>query len=172
MRLIAMIAFAFLVLISPALAQTTVVIPYGQWLADYVIPLGGFVLIVLVIVAFGYVIKLLPPWAQTLVETQFRDQLVKLASDAINAGMQATKNAVFDDELSINVGNEAIAKAVQAFIDTAPKDAVARLGGVEGVAKWILTQAEARGLIINSTTSTDEILRSVDMRNVVAANPS
>lgn len=171
MRLIALIA---LILIAfPALAQdTTVTIPYGQWLADYVIPIAGFALIVLVILAIGYVIKLLPPWAQTLVETQFRDHLVKLAADAINAGVQATKNAVFEQELSINVGNEAIAKAAQAFIDTAPKDAVAKLGGVEGVTKWLLTQAESRGLIINGATSTDEILNSPDVRAVIASNPS
>ena len=171
MRLIALIA---LILIAfPALAQdTTVTIPYGQWLADYVIPIAGFALLVLVILAIGYVIKLLPPWAQTLVETQFRDHLVKLAADAINAGVQATKNAVFEQELSINVGNEAIAKAAQAFIDTAPKDAVAKLGGVEGVTKWLLTQAESRGLIINGATSTDEILNSPDVRAVIASNPS
>ncbi|TXH09169.1 MAG: hypothetical protein E6R03_17165 [Hyphomicrobiaceae bacterium] len=167
---IALIAIA--IWTSAALAQTTITVPYGQWLADYVIPVAGFALIVLVILAIGYVIKLLPPWAQTLVETQFRDHLVKLAADAINAGVQATKNAVFEQELSINVGNEAIAKAAQAFIDTAPKDAVAKLGGVEGVTKWLLTQAESRGLIINGATSTDEILNSPDVRAVIASNPS
>jgi hypothetical protein len=171
MRLIAMIAF--MLIAFPALAQdTTVTVEWGFYFGAYVLPIASFIVLVLLIVGLGYAIKLLPPWAQALATPAIQAQLIAYAADALNWGVQAVKDATKDKELTIDVGNAVIAKAAQEFIDTAPKNVIDKLGGIEGVKKWLLQQAEDHHVIIASDTTAAQILNSDAVRKVTGpTNP-
>lgn len=155
------LAVAFLLFsIASAFAQaTTITIPTGEWVG-YALPIGAFIIMVLLIMALGYLIRLLPPWAQALVSVQVQKQLIGYAANALNLGVQKVREATKESTLTIDVGNKVIAAAAQEAINTWPKNVVDRLGGIEGIKKWLLTQAEDHGVILDPKTTAADILNS------------
>lgn len=161
-----MVAFS----IASVLAQdTTVTIPYGNWISA-VLPFIGFIVLLGVIILLAYVIKFLPPWAQSLVAVAGQKELIGYAKQAINTAVMATQGAVKDKEIKLDVGNPLVAKAVQTAIDTWPQAAIDKLGGVDGVKKFVISQLEDHGVVLPPDATTDEILASPEVSKV-KANP-
>lgn len=156
--------------IGAALAQTTnVSLPIGDWIG-MVLPIGSFIIMVLLIVGLGYLIRLLPPWAQALASVAIQKQLIGYASDALNIGIQKIKDATKGQVLEVNVGNAVIAAAAQEAINTWPKAVIDKLGGLDGIKKWLLTQAEDHGVILDPSTTAADILNSPAVKSVTG-NP-
>lgn len=154
---------------SVAMAQaTSVSIPYGDWIVAS-LPVLSFIVLVLVIFGLGYALKFLPPWAQALITPALEKEAIVWASRALNWGVQAIAGAAKGKELDIPVGNAVIAKAAQDFIDSAPKAVVDRLGGIEGVKKYLLKQAEDHGVILATDSNAKDILNSPEVKAVTGS---
>lgn len=170
-KLIAVALAMLAIFTAKAFAQdTSVHIPIGDWIAA-VMPVVSFVGAILLVVLAGFGIKLLPPWAQALASTALQKEGVALASQVINWGVQAVEGATKGKEIDLNVGNAIVAKAAQEAINTWPKNVVDRLGGLDGVKKFIVTQLEDHGVILPQGSTAQQVLSSVDVRAVTGPNP-
>lgn len=157
-RTIVMIVAALALLTGTALAQSTVVtIPYGDWIAA-VLPFLGAVLLLGLMILVGYGLRFLPPWAQALASKAILDQVQKYAADAIEWGVQAAQGAVKGQTVSVQVGSEIVAAAVQHAIDTWPKAVIDRLGGAAGIKNEIIKRLEESNVILPSTSTAEDIL--------------
>lgn len=169
MKIIHPVALGFIalaLLTTGAFAQdTTISVPWGDWLAA-AFPLVAFVLLVLLTFGVAILLPKLPPWVQAIMTPAIQAQLIAYAADALNWGVQKAQGATKGQELTVDVGNAVIAHAAQEALNTWPQKIVDKLGGVEGVKKWLLQQAEDRGVIINSSTTAEQILGSAPVRNV------
>jgi hypothetical protein len=112
--------------------DTTVDIPVSSWLnaaAELIGPMLG--------VAVLWLIRKLPAQLGGVLMTLRADQLLEKAiSYAINAVAGATK----DKPLSINVGNEVVAKAVQYVVDNGPGWMVTWLGGKDAIRQKVIAR--------------------------------
>ena len=154
------IALAYFTLPVQAQEASGVTVPYGQWLADYIIPIVGSVAAILVTVVLGILVRFLPPWLQPLVNTAVLKRLQALAGDAIEFGVQATAGAVKNAELTVPLGSSVVANAVQHAINTWPKAAIDKVGGVHGVKLAIIKELENRGVILPPDSTVDQVLSS------------
>ncbi|KQT08537.1 hypothetical protein ASG40_11710 [Methylobacterium sp. Leaf399] len=74
------------------------------------------------------------PWAALFLTQRRVEQMANAVTEyAINA----VPGAVKDGKLSINVGSEVIAKAIQYAVDAAPAKAIEAAGGESGLAKIV-----------------------------------
>lgn len=162
---LALCAVAYLILTTAVLAQGTVTVPWGDWLAA-AFPIVGFVLIVLLTVGVAILLPRLPPWVQAVMTPAVQQMLLTYAANAINWGIQKAQGATKGQVLAFDVGNAAVAAAIQDALNTMPQKVVDKLGGVEGVKKWILSQAEDHGLILDPNTTADMILSSPQVRAI------
>lgn len=167
---IAAAVLALALLTTGAFAQGTVTVPWGNWLSA-ALPIVAFTLLVLVTAGTALLLPKLPSWVQAAITPQIQAMLLTYASNALNWGIQKVQNAVKDSELSVDVGNAVIAAAVQEALNTWPKKIVDKLGGVEGVKKFILMQAEDHGVIVNKATTAEMILGSHAVRTVSGPQP-
>lgn len=167
---LSILALAYLTLPAQAQEATTVSVPYGDWLADYIIPIVGSVAAVLVTVLLGILVRFLPPWLQPLVTNAVLARLQNLSADAIEFGVQATAGAVKGQELTLPVGSSVVANAVQHALDTWPKAAIDKAGGVEGVKLAILKQLEWTGVILPSSSTVEQVLSQPEVAGITA-NP-
>lgn len=110
-------------------SDTTVVIPYGNWIDSLLGNLFGVVSsIIAILVAFAG--RHLPKWIGDLLLTMKAEQLLTRAAEY---GINATRGAVVGKSLELNVGNEAVAKGAQYAIDNGPKFLIDWLGGPEAI---------------------------------------
>lgn len=168
MKIIQAITLSMIALVlftTGAFAQNTVTVPWGDWLAA-AYPIVGFVLLILLTAGLAILLPRLPPWVQAAMTPQIQAMLLTYAANALNWGIQQVAGATKGKELEIPVGNAVIAAAVQEALNTWPQKIVDKLGGVEGVKKFILQQAEDHGVIVHSTTTAEGILGSAPVRMV------
>lgn len=110
-------------------SDTTVVIPYGNWLDSLLGNIFGIVSsIIAILVAFAA--RNLPKWVGDLLVTMKAEQLLTRAAEY---GINATRGAVKGKALEVQVGNAAIASAAQYAIDNGPKWLIDWLGGPEAI---------------------------------------
>lgn len=164
LRLAALVAASFFLLTTGAFAQT-VEVPWGDWLSA-AFPVLAFVLLILLTAGVALLLPNLPPWVRAAMTPAVQSMLLTYAANALNWGVQKAQGAVKGQELSIPVGNAVIAAAVQEALNTWPQKIVDKLGGPDGVKKWILQQAEDHGVIVNSQTTAEQILHSGPVSSV------
>jgi hypothetical protein len=128
-RLLGLVALACAAFLVPALAMaadsTSVVIPYG----DYVIELAH-VVGSLAVALFPVAIALLPAPVRLVVSAVFGEQLIRNARDyALNAIEGAAKGRT----LTVDVGNQVLAQAVEYAVKEGAPWLVRWLGGPEGI---------------------------------------
>ncbi len=156
---------ALLLLATPALAQdTTISLPYGDVLAA-IAGIVGMVLVILIGVALNFLVKFLPPWAQAVITKAQIDKIQALAADAVEYGVQATAGAVKGKELTINVGNELIANAVQNAIDTWEPKLIDALGS-DGVKVEVIKALEKAGVLLPPESTINKVLASPEVSSV------
>lgn len=109
--------------------NTTVVVPYGTWL-DQVLSAIQSSLAVIIAAVVAWAFRNLPKAVVDILRTLQAEQLLMRAADY---GINATRGAVKDKSLNIDVGNEAIAKAVQYAISNAPGWLINWLGGPSAI---------------------------------------
>lgn len=129
------LSLALMSIVNPAIAQATadtIQIPVGTWV-DF---LGSWVAPLLVAVALALVRKL-PKQIGDLLLTMKVEQLLQKAIDfAINTVKDATK----DKPLTVNVGNEVVAKALQYVLDHAPEWLVKWMGDADLIREKIIAR--------------------------------
>lgn len=141
MLTLAALALACVLSLSPAFAAevvtapvtTAVVLPYGEW----IVGLANIATSVLVPALSGILIAAVTkvyPWA-VLFLTQKRVE--QMANAVTEYGLNAVPGAVKEGKLSINVGSQVIAKAVQYAVNAAPAKALEAAGGQSGLAAII-----------------------------------
>lgn len=117
-------------------SDTTVVIPYGNWLDSLLGNLFGVVSsVIAILIAFAG--RHLPKWVGDLLLTMKAEQLLTRAAEY---GINATRGAVQGKSLELNVGNEAIAKGAQYAIDNGPKLLIDWLGGPSAIRDKIIAR--------------------------------
>lgn len=150
-----------------SVVNSVVTIPYGNWIAAAA-PLVGAILFMASMALLAYLIaRFAPPWLQAALNKQVLDVVQRYAADAIEWGVQAVQGATKGKEVSINVGSEVVAAAVQHAVDTWPKAVIDQLGGAEGIKNEIIKRLEDAGVILPQNSSADDIL----MHPAVASIP-
>jgi len=138
-HVMAALAVAFILYPLAALAQavavdTTVEVPISSWIETA----GTFVGPLLAAAAL-WLIRKLPEQISAILITMRVDQMLEKAiSYAINATVAASK----DKPLSINVGNEVVAKAVQYVIDNGPGWLIGWMGGEASIREKVIARLE------------------------------
>jgi len=132
-RLLRLAALACAAFIVPALAfaaeGTTVTISYGDYLIEVAHIVGT-----LGVALFPVAVAFLPAPIRLLVSAVFGEQLVRNARDyALNAVEGAAKGKT----LTVDVGNQVLAQAVQYAVREGAPWLVRWLGGPEGIRKKV-----------------------------------
>jgi hypothetical protein len=121
---------AFAQAVSDLAANNTVILPYGSWIVGLANVATSVLVPALSAVLIGAVTKVYP-WA-ALFLTQKRVE--QMANAVTEYGLNAVPGAVKEGKLSINVGSQVIAKAVQYAVNAAPAKALEAAGGQAGLA--------------------------------------
>jgi hypothetical protein len=134
-------------------AGTTVSIPVGTWVSDWMpIVSGGLAALV------AWALRQLP---SNLIAILGNGRVELLINNAIGYGLNAVAGAAKGKTLSADVGNKVLAEALQYAIDNAPGWLTTWAGGPEGLAKKIwgrLNLAEdADGSIVQLVTATAQV---------------
>lgn len=128
-RLLGLAALACAAFFVPATAfaadGSTVTIPYGDYLIELAHIVGS-----LAVALFPVAVALLPAPVRLVVSAVFGEQLLRNARDyALNAIEGAAKGKT----LSVDVGNQVLAQAVQYAVSEGAPWLVRWLGGPEGI---------------------------------------
>lgn len=115
-------------------ADTTITLPVGSWLGAASEMIGP-----ILAAAFMFMIRKLPSQVAAFLMTMRVDQLLQMA---ISYGINAVSGATKDKPLTIDVGNEVVARAAQYAIDNAPGWLVSWMGGVQGVREKIIARLD------------------------------
>ncbi len=146
------LALAVLVLSTFGASAATVEIPVGNWAATaitFALPFVGAGVI-------WVLNRIRAPWAQKL-RTEAAEQLLAYA---ISFGFNATAGAVRGKAVSVNVGNEVVARAL----------AYAIANGPAWLLKWLGGEAGIRDKILARLTVPEDA--AIDAGKIVSAPPS
>lgn len=114
----------------------TVIVPVGNW-ADAILENAASLVAAALMAVFGWLLRALPKQAVDIIRTLRVEQIL---ARAVDYGINATRGAVRGKELTVDVGNEVIAKAMQRVIDSAPGWVIEWLGGIEAIRKMIISR--------------------------------
>lgn len=154
------LVIGFMLCASVALAQTTdptptvvtedtsVTFPVGLWVSVVADLIQNFVAPFLGVV-IGWILLLVPGWARILLGTVLTDRNLE---KAIQYALNMVEGATADKTLTIDVGNEVIAKAAQYFIDSVPKWLVTFAGGPAAIEQKVI--ARLPNLPVGASAST------------------
>lgn len=115
---------------------TTVVVPVGNWITQ-LLDNATAVVAAAIAALVAWAFRALPKTVVDILRTMQVEQLLKRAADY---GINVTKGAVKDKALEVNVGNQAVAHAVQYVIDNAPGWLLKWMGGTEAVRDKIIAR--------------------------------
>lgn len=116
--------------------NTTVVLPVGTWIDQVLAAVqSSLALIITGLVAWAF--RNLPKSVVSILRTLQIEQVLTRAADY---GINATRGAVKGKTLDVNVGNEAVAKAVQYAIDNAPRWLIDWAGGPDAIRDKIIAR--------------------------------
>lgn len=117
-------------------SATTVVVPYGNALDALLENIFGLVGSAVTLV-FAFLARNLP---KQIVDFLIMIRAEQMLARAAEYGINATRGAVKDKSLSIDVGNEAIAKATNYVLDSAPGWLIKWLGGPSAVSEKMVAR--------------------------------
>jgi hypothetical protein len=113
---------------------TEIRIPWGAWLSDLSSTLATILMAVVI-----WLFRRLPGSVVAILQTLRAEQLIQ---KAIDYGLNATAGAAKDNVLTVEVGNEVIAKAATYAIDNGAPYIIKWLGGTDGITKKIVARLE------------------------------
>jgi hypothetical protein len=117
-------------------STTTVVVPVGTWVEQVLAAVqSSLAVIIAAVVAWAF--RNLPKSVVSILRTLQIEQVLTRAADY---GISATRGAVKGKTLDVNVGNEAVAKAVQYAVDNAPRWLIDWAGGPEAIKDKIIAR--------------------------------
>jgi hypothetical protein len=144
--LLAMTAAAFAQEAVPV--DTTVTVPWGNWVngvVDVALPALGTVLTgVVTYIVSAYV----PPWLRAITGQRGQQRVNEIINNAVMSAVGQTKNAMLGKALEIPVANEVLRRAMQYAVDQAPKlikDAAN--SNAENLAKMVMARMTQWGLL-------------------------
>ena len=114
---------------APVVAPTSVLVPWGDWLATALTIINSLALPVIG-GAVAWMFRALPSWAVNFFRTISVEQWLQRALDF---GVNTTIGAVRGKSMTLNVGNEVVAKALSYIAEHAPEWLKSWLGGTEGI---------------------------------------
>jgi hypothetical protein len=114
----------------------TVVIPYGNWI-EAVLDRFLQIIVAAAMVAITIISRSLPKWLVPIVGTFLTEQNI---SRGISYGANMVKGATKDKTLSVDVGSQVVAQAVQYVINSAPAFLIKFMGGEEGIRDKVLAR--------------------------------
>lgn len=123
----------------PPNTSTTVSIPFGDWInaiAPTIIEIAGAVLAVIL----AWAARLLPASLQSFINSQTIAQAEQLLEKAVDYGINAVAGASVGKTLSVDVGNQVIAQALNYVITHGPAWLINWLGGVEAIKQKIIAR--------------------------------
>jgi hypothetical protein len=121
--------------------DTTVVVPVGTWVDQTLAAIQSSVgLLIAALIAWAF--RALPKSVVDILKMLQAEQLLKRAADY---GINATRGAVAGKELALDVGNEAVAKAVQYAVDNGPAWLIEWLGGERAIIDKIVARIPLAG---------------------------
>jgi hypothetical protein len=112
--------------------DTVVTVPYGSWISD-----AADLLWTVILGAIAWALRQLPGQAADFLKMLRVEQLLARSKEF---GVNRTQGAVAGKALSLNVGNEVLAKALQYAIDNGPKWMIEWMGGAAGVRQKLLAR--------------------------------
>lgn len=131
-------AVAVALALSPAFAAgETIVIPYGDWIADA----GDMALSILVPVMMALAGRWLAGISPDLAAALVQSRADRLLERAIGFGISATAGAQRGRSLSVETGSAVLAEAARYAVDQAPT-LVRRLGGADAIRRMILARLD------------------------------
>lgn len=140
----------------PALAaDTTVTIPWGDWMSDIVVALAPVITTALGGLAM-VVLSFLPGPLRAIAAVWWQRQADEVLGWAVAYAVAQTKGAVSGKVLTVELTNEVLAAAANYAIEKAPA-LVKRIAGgdIEKLFDMLLARLEARGMV-KEDFSTDE----------------
>lgn len=136
---VALFAIGWFTLAAHAFAQTVaeksdsvVTIPISSWVEGI-----GAAVLPFVAVFVAWLVRKLPAQVAAILTTMRVDQLIE---KAISYGINTTVNATKDKPLTVDVGNEVVAKAAQYVIDNGPGWLIGWMGGAKGIEEKIIAR--------------------------------
>lgn len=116
--------------------NTTVVIPVGTWIDQLLTGIqSSLAVIIAAVVAWAF--RKLPQSVVSILRMVQAEQILTRAADY---GINATKGAVKGKSLSIDVGNEAVARAVQYAVNNGAPWLIKWLGGADAIRDKIIAR--------------------------------
>jgi hypothetical protein len=136
---VAFFAIGWFVLAAHAFAQTVaeksdsvVSIPVSSWVEGI-----GAAVLPMVALFVAWIIRKLPSQVAAILTTMRVDQLLE---KAISYGINTTVNATKDKPLTVDLGNEVVAKAAQYVVDNGPGWLIGWMGGAKGIEEKIIAR--------------------------------
>lgn len=109
-----------------------VVVPWAVWLEA-----GKDTIIGIAVIVFGWLLRYLPGQAVAAIRIfRVEQMLIRALDNAINSVAGANR----DKPLTVDVGNEVLAKALQYVIDKAPATLVEWMGGRTNIAEMLIAR--------------------------------
>lgn len=141
-RLFLAAALLGVALCAPAFAQeTSVAIPWGDWLSEILVFVGG-----IIITALGAILTwaatFLPATLRAYINQQMIKQAEQLLARAIDYAIEAVSGAAKGQKLSISVGHEVVATAMRYAIEHGPAKLIEWMGGVDLLREKILARLD------------------------------
>jgi hypothetical protein len=133
------IAFAQEAIVTPGGAAVVpegseIVVPWGAWLSEL-----SSILATLLGAIVLWLFRRLPGSVTAILQTMRAEQLIQRA---IDYGLNATAGAAKDKVLTVQVGNEVVAKAVAYAIDNGAPYVIRWLGGTDGLVQKIVARLD------------------------------
>lgn len=142
MKLLPMAALIVLALTIPAFAQdadTSITIPWGDWLAAILGQVAASISVILLAVLTWLSTKL-PPAVQAFITTERIKQVEQILERAITYGLQQAATGVKGKTANVDVKNEAVETALQYVIDHGPAKLIAWMGGIDAIREKIIAR--------------------------------
>lgn len=119
--------------LAAGVADTTVLVPYGDWIVALGDTLGG-VLVPMLAAALLWTLRTYAPVLGLFASQALVERLVRNAADY---GLNAVAGAVKGRVLDVPTGSAVIAKAAQRAVDQAPAWLLKAAGGPAGIAEKV-----------------------------------
>lgn len=126
------VALAGAALAQTAAPSTSVTIPWGEWL---IAARDAAVAILLALITFAF--RALPSNIAAMLNSA---RVIQIVEKGIDYGFNAVEGAVKGKALTVNVGSEVVAQAVQYVVDQAPAWMIQWAGGEDGIRRMVIAR--------------------------------
>lgn len=120
-------------------ADTTVTLPWGDWLNAILAEAMTFIGVLLMAI-ITFAASKLPPAAQAFITAERIKQVEQVLERAIGFGINSLGEKVKGQTISVDVKNEVVEQALQYVIDHAPQKLIDWMGGIDAIREKIIAR--------------------------------